>query len=90
MVNIKNLKNYEKMKRLNREQKPAYLHKADLRRFVKTRQIVFDELSEQQTIFCCCGKLATNLHEEHCSKFKNKVADEVIKRLSYLLPKDIK
>lgn len=84
------MKNYKKMKRLNREQKLNYLYKADLGLFVKTRQTVFDELSEQQTMFCCCGKLATNLHEEHCAKFKNKVADEVIKRLSYLLPKDIK
>lgn len=77
------------MKKLNREQKLIYLQKADLGLFVKTRQTVFNELSEKQTMFCCCGKLATNLHEEHCVKFKNKVADEVIKRLSYLLPKAI-
>lgn len=74
------------MKRLNREQKLSYLCQADLGLFVKTRQNVFDELSEQQIMYCCCGKLATSLHEEHCVKFKNKVADEVIKRLSYLLP----
>lgn len=77
------------MKRLNREQKLSYLYKADLGLFIKTRKTVFEELSEQQTMFCCCGKLATNLHEEHCAKFKNKVADEVIKRLSYLLPEAI-
>lgn len=74
------------MKRLNREQKKAYLQKADLELFIKTRKTVFEELSEQHPVFCCCGKIATNWHKEHCAKFKNKVADEVIKRLSYLLP----
>lgn len=63
------------MKRLNREQKLSYLSKADLGLFVKTRQNVFDELSEQQTMYCCCGKLATTIHENHCTKFRNKVAD---------------
>ena len=55
--------------------------------FVKTRQIVFDELSDQQTMFCCCGRLATGLHERNCTKFNNKVDGETIKRLSHLLPK---
>lgn len=75
------------MKRLNREQKLNYLYKANLGLFIKTRKTVFEELSERQTMFCCCGKLATSLHEEHCVKFNNKVKDKVIKRLSYLLPK---
>lgn len=74
------------MKKLNREQKITELQKTDLGLFIKTRQTVFNELSEQQTMFCCCGKLASGLHERHCVKFNNKVADEVIKRLSYLLP----
>lgn len=55
--------------------------------FLKTRQDVFDELSEQQSMFCCCGKLATGLHEMHCGKFNRKVNLETIKRLSDLLPK---
>lgn len=63
------------------------LKEADFGLFVKTRQIVFDELSDQQTMFCCCGKLATGLHESNCTKFNNKVDEEVIKRLSHLLPK---
>ena len=80
------MKNYEKMERLNRKQKMNYLQEANFGLFVKTRQTVFNELSEKQTMFCCCGKLASGLHERHCVKFNNKVADEVIKRLSYLLP----
>lgn len=50
--------------------------------------MVFDELSDKQTMFCCCGKLATGVHERNCAKFNNKVLAETIKRLSYLLPKE--
>ena len=67
--------------------KLEYLQANHIMTFVKTRQEVFDELSEQQTMFCCCGRLATGLHERNCQKFKRKVNSETIKRLSYLLPK---
>ena len=73
------MKKYEKLE---------YLKNADFGLFIKTRQMVFDELSDQQTMFCCCGKLATGLHESNCIKFNNKVDTETIKRLSYLLPKE--
>lgn len=69
--------------------KLEYLQTNHLTAFVKTRQEVFDELSEQQTMFCCCGRLATGNHEAHCQKFKRKVNSETIKRLSNLLPKKI-
>lgn len=68
-------------------EKLSYLKDTDFSLFVTTRQIVFDELSDQQTMFCCCGKLATGLHERNCTKFNNKVDAETIKRLSYLLSK---
>ena len=71
------MKKYEKLE---------YLRNADFGLFVKTRQMVFDELSDQQTMFCCCGKLATGLHERNCIKFNNKVDTEIIKRLRHLLP----
>lgn len=54
--------------------------------FVRTRNQVKEELSEKQTTFCCCGKLATGLHEAHCKKFNDKVDTETIKRLQHLLP----
>ena len=73
------MKKYEKLE---------YLKNADFGLFIKTRKIVFDELSDQQTMFCCCGKFATGLHESNCTKFNNKVDAETIKRLSYLLPKE--
>lgn len=33
-----------------------------------TRIKVFNELSDSQSMFCCCGKLATGLHESNCRK----------------------
>ena len=46
-----------------------------------TRRKVFDELSDRQSMFCCCGKLATGLHEQNCRKFNRKVDIETVKRL---------
>lgn len=73
---------------MKKDEKLAYLKDVHFGLFVKTRQMVFDELSDQQTMFCCCGRLATGLHERNCTKFNNKVNGETIKRLSHLLPKE--
>ena len=72
---------------MKKHEKLAYLKDSDFGLFIKTRQMVFDELSDNQTMFCCCGKLATGWHESNCTKFNNKVNSETINRLSYLLPK---
>lgn len=71
---------------MRKNEKLEYLKDTYFSLFIKTRQIVFDELSDQQTMFCCCGRLATGLHERNCTKFNNKVDEETIKRLSHLLP----
>lgn len=55
-------------------------------RFISERVKVERELSDKQSIFRCCGRLATGLHERHCQKFNNKVDSETIKRLQTLLP----
>lgn len=65
----------------------AYLKNTHFNLFLQTRQRVKSELSDGQSMFCCCGKLATGLHEDHCKKFNEKVDTEVIKRLEHLLPK---
>ena len=70
---------------MKKHEKLAYLKDTDLGLFVKTRQEVFNELSDQQTMFCCCGKFATGLHEMNCTKFNKKVDVETIERLSHLL-----
>lgn len=66
--------------------KLEYLQTNHLMAFVKTRQEVFNEFSEQQTMFCCCGKLATGNHEANCKKFNRKVINETINRMHHLLP----
>ena len=54
-------------------------------KWLEMRQIVENEISDKQSVFCLCGRLATGLHESHCSKFCNKVTSETLKRLDYLL-----
>lgn len=70
---------------MKKSEKLEKIKEADLALFVKTRQQVFNEMSDQQTMFCCCGKLATGLHESHCKKFNDQVLSETIKRLEHLI-----
>jgi len=70
---------------MKKHEKLKVIKSKNLDLFVKTRQQVFNELSDQQTMFCCCGKLATGLHESHCRRFNDKVDSETIKRLDFLL-----
>lgn len=76
------------MSSMKKLQKLAYLKDVDFDLFIMTRNRVKEELSEGQTMFCCCGRLATGLHEDHCKKFNDKVDTEVIKRLQYLFKRD--
>lgn len=50
-----------------------------------TRKQVDIELSDQQNMFCVCGRLATDLHERYCKRFNNKVNSETVKRLQHLI-----
>lgn len=72
------MKKYEKL---------SILKEKHLSLFMRTRAQVFNELSDNQTLFCCCGRLATGWHESHCRKFNDKVTSQTIKRLSYLFKK---
>lgn len=53
--------------------------------WLKTRREVEDEISNRQSMFCVCGRLATGLHESHCRKFSDKVTIETIGRLKHLV-----
>ena len=44
-------------------------------------------VSDSQSMFCCCGRLATGLHESRCRKFIDKVQKQTAKALIYLIPK---
>lgn len=58
-----------------------YIARYNTTAWVKMRHVVFNEMSEQQTLFCVCGKLATGLHEDHCVKFNRLVDKETARRL---------
>lgn len=62
-------------------EKVDYLQTNRMGEWLKTRQEVEDTLSEKQSMFCLCGRLATGLHESHCKKFRNKVTSETVKIL---------
>ncbi len=53
--------------------------------WVKTRKSVEMRLSNAQTTFCCCGQLATGLHESRCGKFRDKVNVATVQALSHLV-----
>lgn len=55
--------------------------------WVSTRQKMADKFSDAQTMFCCCGALATGLHEARCGKFNKEVNSATCKALEHLLPK---
>jgi fructose-1-phosphate kinase PfkB-like protein len=65
--------------------KLKYIQDNHFNEWLKTRQEVENELSEEQLMFCICGRLATGLHEGICRKFADKVNKETLKRLEYLL-----
>jgi len=67
-------------------EKISYIQANHFCDWLKTREVVENEMSEKQALFCVCGRLATGLHEMRCQKFKNKVTSETVKRLKHLIP----
>ena len=65
--------------------KLKYIQENYLGEWLKTRQETENELSDSQSMFCVCGRLATGLHESHCRKFQNKIINETLKKLGHLL-----
>lgn len=59
------------------KQKTNYLKENHFNEWMKTYKQIENELSDKQTMFCICGKLATGLHESRCKKFNNKIMAEV-------------
>ncbi len=66
-------------------EKLEYLQKNYFSEWLSTRQEIGNKLSDNQSMFCMCGRLATGLHESHCRKFANKVTSETVKKLEYLI-----
>ena len=67
------------------EQQIALLKDKHLSAWTTTRQQVFEELSGQQSTFCMCGKLATGMHEQNCSRFNKQVDKTTLSRLKHLI-----
>ena len=53
--------------------------------YENVRREVFNVLSNEQTVFCVCGKIASGLHEDRCSKFNALVDKETVKTLQHLI-----
>lgn len=53
--------------------------------WIRTRQEVDEEVSNTQTMFCVCGKLATGLHERTCRKYNNIVNTKTVEKLKHLV-----
>lgn len=70
---------------MKKQDKLNYLFNNHYSEWIKTRTEVDNELSEKQSMFCVCGKLATGLHESHCKRFKAKVDNETLNRLKHLI-----
>lgn len=66
------------------KEKIAYYQKQDFQAWLKMSSQVFDELSDMQTMFCVCGRLATGLHETNCRKFNEKVDKETASKLELI------
>lgn len=65
-------------------EKLDYLQTNHMGEWLRAWQNVKDEMSDKQTPMCCCGRLATGLHESACRKFNDKVTTETIERLKHL------
>lgn len=70
---------------MNLKEKISYLQDKHFGDWLRTRKVVADEVSEQHSMWCVCGKLCTGLHESYCRKFQNKITNETAKKLSYLI-----
>jgi len=66
-------------------EKLYYLQKNHFKQWQKIKEETENELSDRQPIRCVCGCLATGLHERNCAKFKKKVINETVKKISKML-----
>lgn len=71
---------------MEKYEKLAYLIFNHYDLFMETYLQSFNDLSEKQLVFCCCGRITSYVHEVHCKIFQAKVEDTTIERLSHLLP----
>lgn len=69
------------------DEKINYLRSNHRDEYLKAIEKAKDIVSDRHIMRCCCGSLATGLHESRCSKYFKKVESEAVKSLAHLLPK---
>lgn len=82
---IRNFNNFNNFNNMTTTQQIALLKDKHFAAWVTTRQQVFNELSDKQGMFCMCGKLATGMHEQNCSRFNKQVDKTTLSRLKHLI-----
>ena len=75
------------MKRLIK--RTTSIQRVDWKEWIMARDGEFARLSDMQSMWCCCGKLATGLHEQRCKQFQNMVDLATIEKLKHLIPEKI-
>ncbi len=68
-------------------EKLYYLQTNHMGEWLKTRREVDEQVSSSYPMICICGRLATGFHEMNCTRFRNRVTSETVKRLKHLLTK---
>jgi hypothetical protein len=68
-------------------EKMEYLQRNHLGLWIQERAKQEEIQSNGQSMVCCCGRLATGLHESRCNKFQKLVSSKTVKALSHLIIK---
>lgn len=72
---------------MKKKDKIEWLKKYHPEEWYTVRSETKNRLSDTQHIFCCCGAIASGLHENQCRQFNAKIDTATIAALKYLLPK---
>lgn len=70
---------------MDSKQKIAKLKSEFFPVWLKTYDECSEEVSNEHSMFCVCGRLATGLHERSCAKFRKEVEKRTVKKLEHLL-----
>ena len=72
---------------MTRQEKINYLIENHYMHWLTAKRESEDIVSDSQPMMCCCGRVATGLHEMHCTRYQAKVDTQALKKLNHLLPR---
>lgn len=67
------------------QDKIDFFHNKYFSSWLAKRQEVEHRISDSNTMFCFCGRLATGFHESSCGKFRKAVDAQTVKELEHLI-----